>query len=176
MPHIDLANEIGRKFNSMFGETFQPVKAHLAIGTRIMSLQDPLKKMSKTGDEGIALSDEPDLIRSKIKKSTTDSGKEIINDEENKPGITNLINIYAILDPNIKNLKQIETMYAGKSYSDFKSDLAEVVVNFIKPFQAKRKEFENNPDKVLQILEASEQKARELADSTLTEVKQKMGL
>jgi len=176
MPHIDLTNEIAKKFNSMFGQIFEPVKAHLAAGTRIMSLQDPTKKMSKTGDEGIALSDEPDLIRAKIKKATTDSGKEVLYDEEKKPGIANLMTIYALLDPNIKNLKQIETMYGGKSYAEFKSDLAEVVVNFLKPFQEKYKELQKNPDYIESVLIRSEEKAKLLAAATLDEVKKRMGL
>ena len=176
MPHIDLTNEIAKKFNSMFGQTFEPVKAHMAPGSRIMSLQDPSKKMSKTGDDGIALSDEADVIRAKIKKATTDSEKEVIYDEDKKPGIANLMNIYALLDPNIKNLKQIETMYSGKSYADFKSDLAEVVVNFLEPFQTKYTELKKNSDYIEKVLRDSEEKARELANSNLEEIKQKMGL
>lgn len=176
MPHIDLTNEIAKKFNSMFGDTFEPVKAHMTGGARIMSLQDPMKKMSKTGDDGIALSDEPDMIRSKIKKATTDSGKEIIFDEEKKPGISNLMTIYALLDPNIKNLKQIETIYEGKSYSDFKADLGEIAVDFLKPFQEKHNELKKNPDYVMSVLTKSEEKAKILASSTLKEVKERMGL
>ena len=176
MPHIDLTNEISKKFNSMFGEVFPTVKAHLAAGARIMSLTDPTKKMSKTGDEGIALSDDPDIIREKIKKATTDSGKEIKADYDNKTGITNLMTIYALLASNIKNLKQIEEMYAGKSYVDFKNDLAEIVVDFLKPFQQKRKEYQENTDQVIGILEKSESRARDLAQLTLDETKQKMGL
>jgi tryptophanyl-tRNA synthetase len=176
MPHIDLTNEIAKKFNSMFGQTFDPVKAHMTGGARIMSLRDPLKKMSKTGDEGIGLSDSPADIKKKIMSATTDSEKEILYDEEGKPGISNLMEIYALLDPNIKNLKQIETMYGGKSYAEFKSDLAEVVVNFLKPFQMKYAELKADPDHVLQILERSEERARKLASTTLTEVKKKIGL
>jgi len=174
--HLNLTNEIGAKFNHIFGEVFLNVKAHLATGARIMSLKDPSKKMSKTGDEGIALSDTPNEIRRKIKSAATDSGKEVLYDEGKKPGIANLMTIYALLDPNIKNLEQIETMYRGKSYFDFKNDLAEVVVNFLKPFQKKRKDLEDNIDQVEKILETSESKARELAETTLIEVKQKMGL
>src|SRR3989338_8887268 len=95
--HIDITNEIGKKFNSMFDETFGPVKAQMTEGARIMSLQDPKKKMSKTGDEGIALSDNPDIIRSKIKKAVTDSGKEVIFNPDIKPAISNLITIYHLL-------------------------------------------------------------------------------
>ena len=176
MPHIDLTNEIAKKFNSMFGQIFEPVKAHLAPGARIMSLQDPTKKMSKTGDEGIALSDSPDDISKKIKKATTDSGKEVLYDEQKKPGIANLMTIYALLDPNIKNLKQIETMYEGKSYAEFKSDLAEVVIEALKPFQHKYNELKNDTDYMESVLTRSEEKAKVLASSTLKEVKKKMGL
>lgn len=174
MPHIDLTNEIGKKFNSMFGETFEPVKAHLDTGARIMSLQDSSRKMSKTGDEGIALSDSPDEIRKKIKKAVTDSEKEITFDLDKKPSISNLITIYHLLSG--KDIKSIEKDYEGKSYSDFKADLGEVVINFLKPFQEKYNDLKKNPDYVEHVLTKSEEKARELSSATLSEVKQKMGL
>ena len=172
--HIDATNEIAKKFNFLFGQTFEPVKAHMAEGARIMSLQDPTKKMSKTGDEGVALSDDPDTVRAKIKKAVTDSGKEIKYNEKEKPAISNLLTIYHLLSQD--NIKELENKYAGKTYVEFKSDLAEVVVNFLKPFQEKRREFENDPEKVTKILESSEKRARQLADKTLIEVKEKMGL
>jgi len=174
LPHIDLTNEIAKKFNSMFGETFEPVKPCLNEGARIMSLQDPIKKMSKTGDESIDLSDDADVVRAKIKKATTDSGKEIIYDEEKKPGIANLLTIYSLLSS--RKIKELEKEFEGKSYVDFKNDLAEVIINFLKPFQEKRKEFEGDHDAVLNILEKSEKRAGELAEKTLKEVKEKMGL
>lgn len=174
IPHIDLANEVAKKFNSMFGQTFEPIKPRLSEGARIMSLQDASKKMSKTGDEGIALSDSPDEVRSKIKRAVTDSGKEIYFNEEEKPAISNLLTIYHLLSG--KEIKNIEAEYEGKPYMDFKNDLAEVVVEFLKPFQARRKEFEDDPKKVLDILEKSEEEARSLSSKTLNEVKEKMGL
>ena len=172
--HIDLTNEIGSKFNHLFGEVFPNVKTHIVQGARIMSLQDPTKKMSKTGDDGIALSDEPDVIRAKIKKAVTDSGKEVKYDEKEKPAISNLLTIYHLLSG--KEVNAIEKEYGGKSYVEFKNDLAEVVVSFLKPFQEKKKEFENNPKGIMKILEVSEEKARKLADNTLVEIKDKMGL
>ena len=174
MPHIDLTNEIGKKFNSMFGETFEPVKAQLTEGARIMSFQDASKKMSKTGDEGIALSDEPDVIRAKIKKAVTDSGKEVMFNPDTKPAISNLITIYHLLSG--KDIKKIETIYEGKSYAEFKSDLGEVVVSFLKPFQSKHAELKKNPDHAMSILTKSEEKAKVLASSTLKEIKERMGL
>ncbi|MEX2053094.1 MAG: tryptophan--tRNA ligase [Candidatus Paceibacterota bacterium] len=172
--HLDLTNEIVKKFNFMFGETFEPVKALKGEGARIMSLQDPTKKMSKTGDEGVALSDSPDVVRAKIKKAVTDSGNEIKFDKEGKPAISNLLTIYHLLSD--KDIDDIEKDYDGKSYADFKSDLAEVVISFLEPFQEKRAQFAKDPTKVEEILAESEEKARVIANSTLTEVKEKMGL
>lgn len=171
--HLDLANEIGKKFNHLFGETFEPVKPYLAEGARIMSLQNPLKKMSKTGDDGIALSDSPDEIREKIKKAVTDSGKEIKYAPEEKPAISNLLTLYHLLGN--KEIKALEEECEGKTYVDFKNDLAEVVVNFLKPHQEKYNDLRANPDKVLKILESSEKRAREMAQTNLHEIKSKMG-
>lgn len=182
LKHIDLTNEIAKKFNSMFGKAFQPVKPYIAEGARILSFQDPTKKMSKTpstgsgqgGDKYIALVDSPDQIREKIKKAVTDSGKEVLFDTEKKPAISNLITIYHLLSQN--SIKEIEKKYGGKSYVEFKNDLAEVIINFLKPFQQKRKELECDLTYVEDVLTESEEKARAIASSTLTEVKQKMGL
>ncbi|MBI2065423.1 MAG: tryptophan--tRNA ligase [Candidatus Yanofskybacteria bacterium] len=172
--HLNLTNEVGAKFNHVFGEVFPNVKTHLATGARIMSLQDPTKKMSKTGDDGIALSDEPDIIRAKFKKATTDSGKEVKFDQENKAGISNLLTIYSLLAK--KEMRDIEKEYEGKNYGDFKSDLAEVTVNFLKPFQQKREEYQKDMSQVEAILENSEEKARHLAEQTMKEVREKMGI
>ena len=174
LPHIDVANEIAKRFNSDYGKIFEPIKPLLTKGARIMSLQNPKKKMSKTGDEGIALSDSPDEIRKKIKKAVTDSGKEIVFNQETKPALSNLITIYHLLSG--KDIKKIEEIYEGKSYADFKADLGEVVVDFLEPFQAKYAELKKNPGQVEHILEHSEEKARELASATLKKVKEKMGL
>lgn len=174
LPHIDLTNEILKKFNSMFGQTFEPVKAHLAPGARIMSLQDPTKKMSKTGDEGIALTDSPDEIREKVKKAVTDSGKEIKYDPERKPAISNLMTTYRLLSD--KPREEIEKMYDGKTYVDFKNDLAEVIIKFLRPFQKRYDELSKNRDEVIKILTDSEENARNIAESTLSEVKERTGL
>lgn len=172
--HLDLANEIGKKFNHLFGDTFEPIKPFITEGARIMSLQHPDQKMSKTGDEGIALSDSSDTIREKIKKAATDSGKEIKFDEKEKAGISNLLMIYSLLSD--KKISDLESQYSGKSYVEFKNDLAEVVVNFLKPHQEKYNDLRANPNKVLEILESSEKKARQIAEQNLKEIKSKMGL
>ncbi len=172
--HIDITNEIAKKFNHLFGETFEPVKAKLTEGARIMSLQDATKKMSKTGDDGIALSDDPDTVRNKIKRAVTDSEKEVRFEPERKHAISNLITIYSQLSG--EEVGKIETMYEGKTYVDFKNDLGEVVVEFLKPFQSRYNELKANPDHVLQILQNSEEKARILASTNLADIKAKMGV
>lgn len=173
LPHIDLTNEIAKKFNSMFGEVFEPVKPYLAPSARIMSLKEPTKKMSKTGDDGIALSDSPDEIRRKIKGAATDSGKEIRFDEDKKPAISNLLTIFS--EVSGKTVAQLEKDYIGSSYTNFKSELAEAIVRFLGPFQKRHEEFAGDPGLVEKILEESELKTRHLADETLKEVKIKMG-
>ncbi len=190
--HLNLTNEIGAKFNHLFpgrlpgqgtgGETFEPVKPHLTEGARIMSLQDPSKKMSKTPSAGsgqaadhyIALTDDPDTIRTKIKKAVTDSGKDIKYDEKEKPAIANLLTIYHLLSG--RAITDLEKEYAGKTYVQFKEDLAEVIVEFLRPFQEKYTELKKNPDHVQQILRDSEEKARVIAEANLTDIRHKMGL
>lgn len=179
--HIDLTNEIGSKFNHLFGETFPNVKAHMAQGARIMSLQDPTRKMSKTptssseqaGDDCIFLSDDPDTVTQKIKRATTDSGNEIKFDEKNKSGISNLLTIYALLSG--KSITELEKKYEGKTYVDFKKELAEMVVESLKPIQDRRRKFASDRAEIKSILELSEEKAIAIAAQTMKEIHEKMG-
>lgn len=173
--HVELARTIARKFNNKFGKTFPEPKAQvLKLGARIMSLTDPSKKMSKTGNEGIALSDSADTIRQKIKTAVTDSGKEIKYDEKNKPAISNLLTIYHLFSG--KSIKEIEQKYQGKGYAEFKKDLAEVIIKGLKPFQERRKKYEKNPRLVEKILTEGVKKAQKIAQKTMKEAKKKMGL
>ena len=158
----------------MFGNTFEPIKPYVTVGGKITSLQDPTKKMSKTGDESIALSDSPDEIRAKLKKAVTDSGKEV-RYTGNEPWLFNLFNIMSLLEGS-RSIKEVSNDYQGMSYSKFKTKAADFIIDKLAPFQARRKEFEDNPKMVLDILEKSEEKARELASKTMEEVKEKMGL
>jgi tryptophanyl-tRNA synthetase len=174
LAHLDLANEIGAKFNYLFGDTFPNIERHVTEGARIMSLADPSKKMSKTGDEGIALSDEPDQVRAKIKRAATDSGSEIKFDETEKPGISNLLTIYSTLGGS--GIGELEKDYEGRTYSEFKSDVAEAVVGFLEPFQKRRAELAADMGQVRRILEESEANARDIAARTLADVHAKMGL
>lgn len=197
LPHIELTNEIARRFNNMFGKTFDEVKAVLGTGSKIMSLTNPAQKMSKTGDEGIALSDSPDIIREKIKKAVTDSGKDIKYDPKNKPAISNLLTIYNLFSGKSVNpvrdkipkasaqpprekisngVKEIEKEWRNKGYAEFKKDLAEVVIEGLKSFREKRTHLEKDKDYTDKVLEESHQKAQKMANETLNEVKTKIGL
>lgn len=175
LQHVELARTLARRFNQRFGETFVvPAPFVTKEGMRIMGLDDPAKKMSKSAGSvynRIELTDTPKMIRKKIMKAVTDSGTEVVY-RDDKPALKNLINIYSLLSG--KSTKEIEKLYVGKGYADFKNDLAEVVINFLKPFQEKMKTLSD--EKVLEILRAGAEKIRPLAKAKLEEVKKKIGL
>ena len=172
--HVELARDLAKRFNHKFGETFIIPEAYIKKeGMRIMGLDDAEKKMSKSAASEynyISLLDTEEIVRKKIKKAVTDSGSEIIYADE-KPALKNLINIYASFSG--KSPKGIEKMYAGKGYGDFKTELAEVIIGFLQPFQAK---FEALSDEdVMIILRKGAEKVRPMAKRKMDEVKNKMG-
>ncbi len=173
--HVELTRTLAKKFNNKFSNTFPLPEIQLVkTGARIMSLTDPTKKMSKTGDESIGLNDSPALIREKIKKAVTDSGKEIKYDLRKKPAISNLLTIYHLFSN--KSISDLEKKYKNKGYAQFKKDLAEVIIKGLKPFQEKRKKYQKNPQLVKKILAKGQAKAQKIAQATMKEVKQKIGL
>ncbi|MBI3626492.1 tryptophan--tRNA ligase [Candidatus Uhrbacteria bacterium] len=172
--HLEFTRVIGRRFNATFGETFKiPEQFTIKEGSRIMALDDTSKKMSKSAastNSYIALTDAPDVIRSKIKRAVTDSGREIVY-RADKPALQNLINIYHLLSG--LPIAKIEAKYVGKGYGDFKTDLAEVVVEYLTPIQ---KSLAGLTDaKVMKILEAGAKKANKIASAKLEEVQKKVG-
>jgi len=175
LQHVEIARTLARRFNTTFGETFVVPEPYIVKeGMRIMGLDDPTKKMSKSASSEynhIALTDTPDKIREKIKSAVTDSGKNVRYSDE-KPAIMNLINIYALLD-NAKPA-DIATAYKKKGYAEFKNDLAEIIISFLEPFQEKFNEIDD--DEVLRILESGKEKAKKMAEEKMTEVKEKVGL
>lgn len=175
--HIELSRTLARKFNARFGKVFEePATLIPKVGAKIMSLQDPSKKMSKShGPESyIALFDSDDEIRRKIKTAVTDSGKEIKYDEKNKPAISNLLTIYHLFSE--KPIKEIEKNYSGKGYAEFKKDLAEVIIKHLKPLREKRQKIAKNPAYIKDILEQGRKKTQKIASQTMEEVKRKAGL
>lgn len=174
LQHIEITRDLAKRFNTKFGETFIIPKHFVKEeGMRIMGLDDPTKKMSKSAKSEynyIALTDSEEIIRKKIKKAVTDSGSEIVYATD-KPALKNLINIYSLLSD--KTPQDIEKMYTGRGYADFKADLADVVVSFLKPLQERIAQISD--EQVLNILRQGAQKVRPIASAKLAEVKNKVG-
>lgn len=175
--HVELARELARRFNARFSDTFPIPKAVFPeSGARIMSLQDPAKKMSKSHSalSYIAFADSPDDIRKKIKSAVTDSGTEIVFDPDTKPALANLINIYSCFSE--KSHADIQQEFAGKGYQEFKKALAELVVEKLAPIQARRRELLGDQMELVSILRKGSERAQEIASETLGEVYAKVGL
>ena len=172
--HVELTRTLARRFNQKFGDTFVvPEYFVKEEGKLIMGLDDPKKKMSKSAASEynyIALIDDPEKAKKKIMKAVTDSGTEIVYSDE-KPAIKNLINIYSLLAD--KSPKEVEGVYEGKGYGEFKRDLAEVVAKFLTEFQQKYNAISD--DDVLKILREGAEKVRPLAKKKMDEVKNKVG-
>lgn len=174
--HIELTREIARRFNKTFGNAFKEPKALLSQGQKIMSLDEPRKKMSKTGSPKgyIGLFEEPSKIRKKIMSAVTDSGKTIKYDPKRKPGISNLLVIYSLVSG--KDINVLERELKGKGYRQLKKNLASLLIDFLSPFRRKHKEFLTRQVYVKEILKRGARRARLQAQSTIKRVKTKMGL
>ena len=175
--HIELTRDIGARFNARYGDTFVLPRPDIkATGARVMSLEDPTRKMSKSDanpNAAIALTDDPDTVRRKIRRAVTDSGSDIVATPD-KPAITNLITIYSLLSG--ESIPEIEARYNGKGYGVFKSDLAEVVVEAIAPIQSRLAELNQNPDVARAVLSEGASRARVRAAAKMAEVRDRMGI
>jgi tryptophanyl-tRNA synthetase len=175
--HVELARTIARKFNQKFGETFKIPEAKISkSGARIMSLREPTKKMSKTDSQEsyIGIFEEPSDINKKIMSAVTDTGKQIKYNQIKKPGISNLLTIYSSFSG--KTIKELENKFKNKGYAEFKKSLAELLINSLEPFRKKRKELLSREVYVNEILEQGRKRALIIAESTMSDVKKKMGL
>lgn len=175
LPHLEISREIARRFNARFGDVFIEPRPILQKKSKILSLQNPSKKMSKSHEEKsrISLLDSPETIREKIKSAITDSGNEIRYDEKNKPAISNLLLIHSIFSS--KKTSELEKEYAGKNYTAFKKDLTEVIISGLSPIQKKYKELEFASDYVKKILRDGAEKAKKIAAQTMKEAREKIG-
>lgn len=175
--HVEFTRMIAEKFNNRFGETFVLPKAKITKeAARIMSLQNPLKKMSKSDpdpDSTIGLLDDAKTIAQKLKKAVTDSGKEIRFDKKTKPAISNLMAIYGAFSG--KTFKEIEEAYRNKSYSEFKEALAETLTRSLIPMQEQYKELVRRPDEIKAVLTEGRERAQAFAHKTLDGVYKKIG-
>ncbi|MBI4262313.1 tryptophan--tRNA ligase [Candidatus Uhrbacteria bacterium] len=175
--HVELARNIAERFNKWFGETLVIPKPLIQEeGARIMGLDDPTKKMSKsapTPNNYIALTDDAETVRSKLKRAVTDSGTEIVSGAT-KPALTNLLTIYALLRNT--TVKAAESHFEGKGYAAFKSELADTVVDFLMPLQERLKKIEANPKTIEKILKKGAKDAVKIAAATMEKVRERVGL
>lgn len=175
--HVELTRDLAERFNNAFGKTFVvPEPIIRTVGARVMSLDDPSRKMSKSaGSAGsyIALMDPPDVMRKKIRRAVTDSGAEV-RGGPGKPALSNLLEIYGALAGEPVDV--IETRYQGKGYADFKADLGEVVVEALMPIQARIKELQADKRYTLEVLRIGAERAEALASRTLAKARERMGL
>ncbi len=175
--HLELTRDLAQRFNHRYGPTFKVPEPYIPpTGARIMSLQDPTKKMSKSDanpNNYLALLDPPDVLRRKIKRAVTDSGREVVYDPENKPGLANLLNIYAALSR--EELSQVVEKFQGRGYADLKRELADLVVAVLEPFQARYREIRSEKKYLEEILQRGAAEAQSLARRTLRKVYRKIG-
>jgi tryptophanyl-tRNA synthetase len=175
LQHLELTRDIARIFNNRFGKFFNEPRPILTKISRVMSLNNPNKKMSKTLPNGcLYLSDSPQIIKQKVKSAITDSESKIGFDLENRPGISNLILIYSELSG--LNINKIVNKFKNSGYFDFKNSLADLIIEKFKPFQQKRKELLKNKKFVLKAIEDGSEKTRKIAKQNLKLIHQKIGL
>ncbi|MCA9388931.1 tryptophan--tRNA ligase [Candidatus Berkelbacteria bacterium] len=174
--HLELTRDLAKRFNSRFGETFPiPEPVLPKNGARIMGLDDPTKKMSKSAtseNNYIALTDDPDTVTKKIKKAVTDSGSEIELSDD-KPALKNLLTIFSGVTNN--SMGEIVTEHQGQGYADFKANLAEAINEFLAPVQAKYNQLISDENHLLSILKQGSEQVAPIAQATLKEVKEKIG-
>ena len=173
--HVELTRDLVNRFNNRYGEILTMPKPEMRkVGARIMSLSDPTKKMSKSDPKGdIFLKDDLAVVRKKIMSAVTDSGSEVKYDVENKPGISNLLTIYASLKEI--SIEEAEKEFVGSRYGDFKKAVADVVCNELEGFQKKYKEILESKAYEKVLIEGAK-KANEVANKTLVRVKKAVGL
>ena len=176
--HIELTRDLGQRFNTKFGETFTIPEGYiLKAGAKINDLQDPTSKMSKSSASAsgvIELMDSPEINTKKIKSAVTDTGRDVIFDEKEKPGVSNLLTIYSALTG--KTIEQSQVDFAGKGYGDFKTSVAEVVVDYLTPVREKANELLKDETHLKNLLKIGAEKAEAVASKTLKDTYEALGL
>ena len=175
--HLELTRDLAMRFNSRFGKTFEVPEAHILKETaKIYDLQEPTAKMSKSTQDPkglINLMDEPSAITKKIKSAVTDTDGEIRFDRDSKPGVSNLLGIFAAVTG--QSVSSLENEYAGRGYGDLKSAVAEAVISLVEPMQQQTKQLLEDTAELDRILATGADKAKEIAEKTLADVHAKLG-
>ncbi|MCI8276466.1 MAG: tryptophan--tRNA ligase [Clostridia bacterium] len=176
--HLEIARDIAERFNSIYGETFKMPEPYIGkVGAKIMGLQNPTSKMSKSAEDPmdkILLSDTKEDIIKKFKKAVTDSENKVRFDVENKPGVSNLMVIYSIIKN--KTIEEVEKEFEGQGYGNFKTAVAEAVIERLEPLQKRYNELLENPKELMEICNKGTEKASKKANTLLKNVYKKVGL
>ena len=175
--HLELARDIAQRFNSLYGETFvMPQTSLPSVGARVMGLDDPTVKMSKSAagsGHAVALLDPPDRVRKIIMRATTDSNPAVTF-ESPGPGVENLLSIFQAFSGWTK--EQMQSHFTGMRYGDLKKQVADMVISHLEPFQKRYREITSEPGYVAAVLREGAERVRPIADSTVELVKRRMGL
>lgn len=175
--HLELTRDIAARFNNLYGETFKIPEAYIPkVGAKIMSLQEPTKKMSKSDQDAnasITVIDDPDTIIRKFKRAVTDSDTEVRFDVDNKPGVSNLMTIYSSITG--QTMEAVQREFEGKGYGDFKLRVGEAVVEELRPLQARFKELSSDKAYIDSMIKKNAETANYLATKTLRKVQKKVG-
>lgn len=177
LQHVELTRDIANRFNKLYGDTFVLPKAIIpSYGGRIMSLDDPSVKMSKSDhpDSYVALGESAESVVNKFKRAVTDSDTQVRYDKSQKPAISNLMEIYSGFSG--MSLLEIETKYQGIGYGEFKNDLGELTAEKLSLLQKNFEKYRTNENELMSIIQEGSQKASSIADKKLEDVKNKIGL
>lgn len=178
LQHLEITRDIAQRFNSIYGDVFAIPEAYMGkAGAKIMSLQDPTRKMSKSDENANAsvyLMDDADTVRRKFKRAVTDSEAEVRYDWDNKPGISNLMDIYGATTG--KTTDEIEKEFAGKGYGDFKMAVGDAVAAMLTPMQTRFEELIKDKEYLDKMIKQNDEKAYYFSQKTLRKVKKKVGL
>ncbi len=173
--HLELTRTLARKFNKKFGKTFVEPQPLLTETSRVMSLKNPEKKMSKSQpDSCLFLDDSPEEVKAKVMRATTDSGSEIKHDPHHKKGVSNMLGIYSALSG--QSIPTLEKKFADKTYSEFKSSLAALIADHFADYRKSKKQLLAKPATLKQVLAMGSAVAAKTANRKIAEVKKRVGL
>ena len=175
--HLELARDVAQRFNATYGDTFKlPEGIYPEVGARIMDLQEPDRKMSTTGGtpQGtVGMLDPPEVISKKFKSAVTDSGRDVVYDPEDKPGVSNLIEIMHVATG--EPIASIESRYDGQGYGAFKQDVGDAVVALLDPIRGRYEELRGDEGELRRLLAGGAEKARDASAPTLAQMYERMG-
>ena len=175
--HLEICRDIAERFNALYGDVFTIPEGYFPkVGARVMSLQEPTRKMSKSDPEDtyIAILDKPEIIRKKIRRAVTDSENRVVFDPESKPGVANLMSIMSALDG--KTMEEISNEYSGQGYGRFKDAVADCVIAALEPIQREYDRISADKAYLQQVMDSGRERAAAISHRTMLKVRKKLGI